>query len=109
MPSFRSSIVALAALASMSLNTVVAHPGESHEALAAETAKRAAAFRSADTHLRKRCAAHFEARGHEKRAMERRKALHDKLRAERGISKRGRWFLSLSPKAYMAGGGFQAL
>ncbi|KAF3762014.1 putative dioxygenase [Cryphonectria parasitica EP155] len=36
-------------------------------------------------HLRKRCGSHLQARGHETRASERRKALVDKLRAERGI------------------------
>lgn len=92
--------MALAALAVFGLSPLTAaHPGESHEALAAEMAKRSAAFSSPDSHLRKRCASHFAARGHEKRAMERRQALTDRLREERGISKRGEWSIYQTPKA----------
>lgn len=86
MPSFRSSLTTLAVLAAAGLSPLAAaHPGESHEALSAEMAKRDLFMRD-QTHLRKRCASHFAKRGHETRAAERRRALVDRIREERGIA-----------------------
>lgn len=99
MPSLRSSLSVLAVLAAAGFSPlVVAHPGESHEALAAENAKRDLFMRD-QTHLRKRCASHFEKRGHETRAAERRQALVERIRAERGISAGGEY-----PKANLLHG-----
>lgn len=70
---------------------VLAHPGQSHEALSAEMAKRNLFMRD-QTHLRKRCAPHFATRGHEEKAVERRRSLVDQLREERGIVVNGKLF-----------------
>lgn len=89
MPSFRTSITALAALTAAGLSPLAAaHPGESHESLVAETAK-LEVFAREQTHLQKRCASHLAKRGLASRAAERRKALVDKIREERGIASHG--------------------
>lgn len=86
MPSTRGFLYAWAVLATTGLTRLAAaHPGESQNALAEELAKRDA-FMTSQTHLRKRCASHFESRGHEKRAAERRRALVDQMREERGLA-----------------------
>lgn len=86
MPSLHTSLVALVALATVGFTPLtLAHPGESHDALLAEVAKRDIYMRD-QTHLRKRCASQFAARGHEEAAAVRRRALVDRLREERGIA-----------------------
>lgn len=86
MPALRSYLAALAIVAITGLDSLVyAHPGESHEALANEMTKRNLFMRD-QTHLRKRCASQFATRDHEQKAAERRRALVDQLREERGIS-----------------------
>lgn len=86
MPTLRSVVATVALLAATGLTPLVgAHPGESHEALSAEMTKRNLFMRD-QTHLRKRCASQFAARGHEEKAADRRRALVDQLREERGIA-----------------------
>lgn len=87
MLSIRTSVVALAAPVATTFSPLAAgHPGESHEHQVTEAVARNLFLRD-QSHLRKRCASQFSARGLESRASERRKALVDKLRAERGIHK----------------------
>lgn len=91
MPTLRSLITTVALLAATGFTPlVVAHPGESHEALSAEMKKRDVFMRD-QTHLRKRCASQFAARGHEEKAADRRRALVDQLREERGIAVNGKF------------------
>lgn len=93
MPTLRTSLAALALVAATGFNSfVVAHPGESHEAVAAEMTKRDLFMRD-QTHLRKRCASHFATRGHEKKAADRRRSLVEQLREERGIDVKGESYL----------------
>lgn len=89
MPALHSFAVALLAATGLT-PLVVAHPGESHEALSAEMTKRNLFMRD-QTHLRKRCASQFAARGHEEKAAERRRSLVDQLREERGIAVNGKF------------------
>lgn len=83
--SIRFSLKALAILAAAGFTQLAAaHPGESQETVAAEIAKRDA-FMKTQMHLRKRCASHFEKRGYENRAAERRRVLVEQIREERGL------------------------
>lgn len=87
MSSFCKTLAILAVLAASGLApSAVAHPGE---ALDADDVARRDLFMRSQTHLRKQCASQFAARGHEGRAAERRKALVDKIREERGIASKG--------------------
>lgn len=95
MPTLRSLVTTVALLAATGFTPlVVAHPGESHEALSAEMTKRNLFMRD-QTHLRKRCASQFAARGHEEKATDRRRALVDQLREERGIAVNGKFTSTL--------------
>lgn len=63
-----------------------AHPGEDPMKEAAERR----AFLERTPHLQKRCAAHLEARGHTKRAVDRRRTLFESTRKARGITSDGK-------------------
>lgn len=107
MPSLRLSLKALAMLAAAGFTQLaVAHPGESEEAVAAEMAKRDA-FMQTQTHLRKRCASHFQKRGHETRAAERRRALVEQIREERGLPTGGEFIQSQVQCLFWGGGSFE--
>lgn len=85
MPSIRVTIVRLAILIAAGIMPLVAaHPGESHNEVATQLSERNLWLRD-QSHLRKRCASHFKKRGIEDRSSERRKALVNKLRAEKGL------------------------
>lgn len=86
MPSLQTLAAVTVLVASVLAPAVVAHPGE---ALDAEAVAKRDLFMKSQTHLREQCASQFAARGHESRAAERRKALVDKVREERGIASKG--------------------